>query len=382
MVNCADMASRHILLQLGYTSRRRLEGIARFAREHDWHITLEDRSSLPRGWTGDGVLTLLRANRPNLLAYARSLRRAGVPLVDFAVCHPEFKVPRVVGDHAAIGALAARHFEERNFRHVAWFSMDFTHTEALRLGGFRDNWSGEAPATFIWHHEVDAARYDDWNAMLDWLGKLLVAAPKPLAVFAYNDADAARLLNAALARGLAVPEEVAVLGVDDESIIVENQQVPLSSVRHDLERLGYEGAALLERMMDGERVPTSPILIPPTGITSRRSTDVIAVSSPQMRAAVRLIADHLADTYGTDQLAADLGLSRATLNRLFRAELGTTPSAEMLRQRLAKAKLLLASTEQPLKSIATVCGFCHAAHLANVFRAHVGLTPSAYRSAT
>jgi len=373
------MASRHILLQLGYTSRRRLEGIARFAREHDWHITLEDRSSLPQGWTGDGVLTLLRANRPNLLDYARRLVRAGVPLVDFAVCHPEFKVPRVVGDHAAIGALAARHFRERHFRHVAWFSMDFTHTESLRLGGFRDNWTGEPPAALVWRHEVDAERYDDWNAMIAWLGEKLVAAPKPLAVFAYNDADAARLLNAALSRGLAVPEEVAVLGVDDESIIVENQQVPLSSIRHDLERLGYEGAALLERMMNGERVSKPPILIPPTGITERRSTDVIAVSSPAMRAAIRAIADHLADAYGTDQLAADLGLSRATLNRLFRAELATTPSAEMLRQRLAKAKLLLTTTSLPLKTIAAACGFCHAAHLANVFKAHLGKTPGEYR---
>ncbi len=374
------MNTRHVLLQLGYTSRRRLAGIARFARDHGWNITLEDRSALPRGWSGDGILTILRARQPQTLAYARRMVKAGVPLVDFMICHPEFRVPRVIGDHAAIGAIVAEHFMERRFRHVAWFSMDWTHVQALRLGGFARRWEGERCMEWVWRRTVAARRFDDWLGLMRWLRGNLVHAPKPLGIFAFNDADAARILNAALAIGASVPEEIAIIGVDDESIIVENQPVQLSSVRHDLERLGYEGAALLERLMNGEAPPRKPILVPPLGVAVRRSTDVIAVDSPIMRRALLAMSTHLASSYGTDQLAQDLGVSRSSLNRIFAAELDTSPSAEMQRQRLARAKLLLASTQMPIKAVAAACGFCHMAHLSNVFRRMVGCTPSHYRA--
>lgn len=373
------MRPKHVLLQLGYTSKRRLESIAAFAKEHNWFITLEDNSALPRGWSGDGVLTLLRAGQPRLVAYARRLMARGIPVVDLSVCHPEIRMPRVVGDHAAIGALAADHFAEHRFRHVALFTKDWTHTEELRFGGFRRRWRGEAPLELCWRKAAPGNRYDDWGALIRWLAARLAAAPRPLAVFAFNDADAARVLVAAQAAGLSIPEEVAILGVDDESIIVENQSVPLSSVRHDLAGAGREAAALLDRLMDGEPPPRRPVLVPPLGIAVRRSTDVIAVSSPVVRRALSLVAEHLADAYGASELAADLGISRATLNRIFAAELESSPSAEFLRQRIARARLLLSTTDYPMKAVAASCGFCDSAHLANVFRRETGVTPSDYR---
>jgi len=374
------MRPKHVLLQLGYTSKRRLEAIAAFAKSHNWSITLEDRSSLPRGWTGDGVLTLLRARQPRLLEYAKKTAARGIPVIDLTICHPEVRLPRVIGDHAAIGALAAEHFEERRFRNVALFSKDYTHVEELRFGGFRRRWRGNPPIEMFWRKATAERRYDDWNALMKWLSTKLANAPKPLAVFAFNDADAARVLHAAQAAGLSIPEEVAILGADDETIITENQSVPLSSVRHDIAGLGREAAALLERLMNGETPPKEPILVPPLGISVRRSTDVVAVSSPLMRRALSLISDHLAETYGASELADGLGVSRATLNRLFTAELESSPSAEFLRQRIARAKILLSTTDKPMKAVAAACGFCDSAHLANVFRRETGLTPSDFRT--
>ena len=373
------MKPKHVLLQLGYTSKRRLEAIAAFAKTHKWNITLEDRSSLPRGWTGDGILTILRARQPELLAYVKRLASSGIPVVDLSICHPEVRLPRVVGDHAAIGALAADHFMERRFHNVALFAKDWTHIEELRFGGFRRRWDGMPPLELIWRRTTSQRRYDDWNGLMRWLSERLVAASKPLAVFAFNDADAARVLNAAQMAGLSVPEEVAILGVDDEAIIDENQSVPLSSVRHDLAGIGQEAAALLNRLMDGEPPPKNPILMPPQGIAVRRSTDVIAVSSPLMRNALAIISNHLSDAYGASELASDMGISRATLNRLFTAELESSPSAEFTRQRIAKAKLLLAQTNEPMKTIAAECGFCAGAHLSNVFRHVVGIAPGEFR---
>ncbi len=377
------MKNKHVLLQLGYTSRRRLEGIADFAKSHNWSIILEDRSSLPNGWTGDGVMVLLRARQPKTVSFARKLAARGIPIIDLSICHPEVKLPRVIGDHAAIGALAADHFAERRFRNVALFAKDDTNVNKLRFGGFCRRWSehsAKAPLEIIWRKEVSERRYDDWQTFSRWLSSHLAAAPKPLAVFAFNDADAARVLHVALATGLSVPEEVAILGVDDETIIVENQPVPLSSVRHDLYRLGYESAELLERMMAGESAPEKPILISPLGIAVRRSTDVVAVSSSTMRRALSMIAEHLADAYGASELADDLEISRATLNRIFAAELESSPSKEFLRQRIAKAKLLLSTTDEPMKAIASACGFCDSAHLSNVFSRETDITPRDYRN--
>ncbi len=374
------MRPRHVLLQLGYTSKRRLEGIADFAKAHDWCITLEDHSAMPRGWTGDGVLTLLRARQPHMVAFARKLAARGIPIVDLSICHPELKLPRVVGDHAAIGALAAEHCAERRFRNVMLFAKDHTHVEELRFGGFRRRWEGPAPVEAIWRNEISEARYDDWNALVKWLASRLAAVPKPVAVFAYNDSDAARVLHTALATGMSVPEEVAILGVDDDAIVVENQPVPLSSIRHDLYRLGYESAAMLDRLMNGETLERRVVLIPPKYISVRRSTDVIAATSPLMRRALALISRNLSGTYGTIQLADDLGISRSSLTRLFQSEFASAPTAEFLRQRLAKAKLLISTTAEPMKAIAAQCGFASGAHLSNVFRRETGMTPQEFRA--
>ena len=376
------MGRKHVLLQLGYTSKRRLDGIAAFAKSHDWSIAIEDRSSLPSGWTGDGALVLLRQRQPRVAAFARRLAARGIPVVDLSICHPEINLPRVVGDHGAIGRLAAEHFIERHFRHAAFFAKDWTNVEKLRLGGFRRVWTDsgrEEPQAWVWRKDCSERRYDDWKALNAWLAAKLSAAPKPLALFAFNDNNAALALEAALAAGFSVPEEIAMLGVDDEALIVENQSVPLSSVRHDLRGIGVQAAALLDQLMEGGKLPKTPILVPPLGIAVRRSTDVVAVSSQTLRHALALIREHLSDSYGVSELAADLGVSRATLSRLFSAEMDSTPSNEFLRQRLARAKVLLATTDIPIKTIASECGFCDFSHLANVFRRETGTTPHAFR---
>ncbi len=222
-------------------------------------------------------------------------------------------------------------------------------------------------------------RYDDWKALNTWLAAKLAMAPKPLALFAFNDNNAALALEAALAAGFSVPEEIAILGVDDETLIVENQSVPLSSVRHDLRGIGVEAAALLDRLMEGGKPPDAAVLVPPLGVAVRRSTDVVAVTSPTIRRALALIREHLSDAYGVSELAAELGVSRATLSRIFSAEMDSTPSREFLRQRLARAKVLLATTDTPIKAIALECGFCDLSHLTNIFRRETGITPRAFR---
>lgn len=374
------MQQRSVLLLIAPAYPPRLQGIARFARTHGWHLMIEDRlARLPRGWTGDGALVTLRENE-DTIDYVRNLRRRHIPVVDLTFNRPDVHIPRVSGDHAAFGRLAAEHFLSRHFKHAAWYSTIWTHVHELRYGGFAAAWPGEKPLKWVLAERTTPESFDDWRLFTKLLGQALREAPKPLAVLTYDDADAARVLSACLANNLSVPEEVAILGVGNDTVICENQAVPLSSVDHDLERGGYEGAALLERLMNGESAPEHPLFIPPRGIISRPSTDVVATADPVLRDAFLYIKDHLSEPFGAAQIADALQIPRTRLDRLFADQVGHAVGEEILRERLARAKFLLTESALPIAEIARKTGFCNAGYLSAVFKKNLGLTPRAWRN--
>ena len=388
------MKRRHVLILVTPAYQPRLAGIARYARQHGWQLTILDRiARQPRGWKGDGVLVTLRDN-PETVAFVKSLRRRKIPVVDLTFNHPEIRIPRVSGDHFEMGRLARQHFEERNFRHFAWFSTNWLNIHRLRYEGFRQpadqglkkphaqipkNSNDQAIPKWIFAEEAPPSRLDDFAWFDRWLGEKLRSAPKPLALLAYDDADAARALGACLAAGLSVPEDVAILGIGGDRLICENQPVPLSSIEHDQGRTGYEGAELLDRLMDGEKPPRRPILIPPLRITVRASTDFIAAASPIVRKSLEYIHLHIGEAFGLTQIADEIGASRATVSRLFKTELGRTVGAEILRQRLNIAKKLLAEDSLSVAEIAFRTGFCNPAYFTNTFRQATGQTPKSWR---
>ncbi len=370
-------SQRNILILMEWYDHRIRQGIGHYAREHNWHLTVAERALIPRGWEGDGVLAVFH-RRQDIVQY---VRRLDLPVVDLGLYRPDIPLPRVAGDHARIGVLAAEHFAARGFLHTAWFSTALSPIQSLRLGGFTAACAAHGlrpPLTWIWE-ESCADAPDDWKRMRIWLSRLLRLASKPLAVFAHNDYDASKVEDVCRAAGIAVPEEVAILGVDDNELICLNQPVPLSSIAHDLVRVGYEGAALLDRLIDGEASPPQPILIAPTDVTLRQSTDLTAISQPAIRAAFRFVKENLARSFGIAEVAAAAGVSRSTLDRLFLQHLNRSVHDEVQRARLAAVKRLLAHTDLVLADIARQTGFCHAQHLNNVFRRAESLTPRAYR---
>ena len=374
------MQSKHVLVWVTPAYAPRLNGIARYAKAHGWHLTIADRlGRSPIGWRGDGALTTMRGG-DTMADYIKGLRRRHVPVVDLSFNHPEVQVPRVSGDHAAMGHLAGEHFRDRNFRHAAWFSTGWLNIHALRYDGFSSVFA-EPPARWVIEENIPIDQRDDLRIVSKWLGAKLKSAPKPLAVLAYDDADAARVLTAAQEARLAVPEDIAILGIGGDTLVCENQAVPLSSVEHDQERTGYEGAALLDRLMS-TTVPRQPttLLIPPTGITVRASTDRMAVANPILRQALAYIKENLARPFGAGQIAEAIGCSRATLDRLFQAELDRPVGREILRQRLVCAQELLRNENLSVAEVARETGFCNQAYLANTFRTVLGLTPRQFRA--
>ena len=367
----------NILILMEWYDHRIRQGIGHYAREHGWHLTVDERALIPQGWEGDGVLTVFYRRR-DIAAYVRRLH---LPAVDLGLYRPDVSLPRVVGDHVRIGTLAAEHFSDRGFRHIAWFSNDFSSIHALRLKGFCETCAAhglEKPLVWVWAQACGDVP-NSWKSMRRWLERHLRSAPKPLAVFAHNDYDASHVEDVCRAAGLAVPEEVAILGVDDNELICLNQPVPLSSIAHNLVQVGYEGAALLDRLIDGEKPPRQPILIPPSHVVLRQSTDLTAISQPAIRSAFRYIKANLSRSFGIEEVAASSGVSRSTLDRLFLQHLNRSVHDEVLRARLAEVKRLLVHTDLVLAEVARQTGFCHAQHLNNVFRCAESLTPRTYR---
>ncbi len=371
------MENHEVLVLVSPDPPHRFQGIARLAGERGWHIRTESRRLPPWDWEGDGVLVMLE-DIPELKRFVAKMRRKRIPVVDLLEDQPQVPLTRVAGDNPAIGRLAAEHFNARDFRHAAFFSLRHNHTHDLRIEGFKEAWRGEPPELWLWPDEAGGL-IEDWKRMGSWLAGRLADAPKPLAVFAWNDYDATHVLNACRKLELKVPEEVAILGVDDNKVICEHQSVNLSSIAHDHERVGYAAAATLERLMCGGTVERQLVRVKPRGVVTRESTDTFAVNDPLLQPAIDYITRNLSRPLGAAQIASALGMPRIRLDRLFSARLGRSAGAEIARRRIALAQKLLSGTDLPLSEIAERCGYCHASFFIRTFRRAAGLTPAAWR---
>jgi LacI family transcriptional regulator, galactose operon repressor len=368
----------NVLLALGRYNPKTHRGVARFAGQHNWHLNAEMAYSghLPSGWSGDGILTLLDTQR-DLIEFIRTAR---VPVVDLSVIREDIAVPRVAGDHYLIGALAAEHFIERGFRHFAWFSVFTDGVARLRLNGFQETLARIGATCDSWFFDSQPdKRRDEWTDKCAFLEHRLKLIPKPAAVFAFCDIDAANVLDACANAGLAVPEEVAILGTDNNELICESVRVPLSSVNHDLEGVGYEGAALLHRLMQGARAPKSLKLIPPKAITVRQSTEVLAVNHEPTRRAIQFLQENYRKRIGAEDVAAICGMSRRKLDQSFHQHVGRSISDQLAALRIIRAKELLLRTDLSAADVAAETGFNTPQYFNNVFSRATGLTPRSFR---
>ena len=208
-----------------------------------------------------------------------------------------------------------------------------------------------------------------------WIKKL----PKPLGVMTGNDPRGIQLLDACRRAGVAVPEEVAVVGVDNDELVCELAYPPLSSVIPDAARIGYEAAALLDRLMDGQPAPAAMQTIPPLGVAVRQSSDVTAIADPRLADAMRFIRENACSGIGVGDVLDHVAVSRSVLQRLFRKEFDRTILDTITGVRVERVKQLLAETDMPLAEIAQRAGFSYMEYLSTTFRRQTGWTLAAYR---
>ncbi|HPA18678.1 MAG TPA: XylR family transcriptional regulator [Verrucomicrobiae bacterium] len=358
-----------------------LRGIIRYQREHGpWSIYFkphglgEPPPSWLAAWRGDGILARINDRR-----MARAVLRTGVPAIDLRSALHDAGVPIVGIDTLSVVRLAVGHFLDRAFRHFGFCgtpygehryqderSDQFARMVAAR--GFRcDVYQHPRPLPTSWEQEQ--------NHIAGWLRAL----PKPVAVMACHDDRGQQVLDACLRAGLAVPDEVAVLGVDNDPFLCNLTTPPLSSIDVNPDRIGYEAAALLDRLMRGRKPPRRPHLIEARGLVVRQSTDITAVDDAQVARSVRLIREHACEGLGVGGLLGDVPVSRSALFRRFKEALGRSPKDEMTRVRLERAKELLCETHLPVAEVAGRVGYRESKYFIQVFHRIVGITPLRYR---
>jgi LacI family transcriptional regulator len=346
---------RTILLALTSTHHGFYRGAARYAAEHDWHVVADMiyDATIPVGWRGDGILSFV-GHWEELANYVIS---AGVPVVEISSVRKDLGIPCVMEDNHAIGRLGAGHLLERNFKNFAWAPFCDDEVNEERFRGF-----------------ADAVRAGGFDCV-----QLL---PVNTRIFCYNDCVAADIVDACIEAEIQIPDQVAVLGVDNDPVICDCVQVPLSSVRHDLEGMAYEAAALLDALINGEPAPKIPKRISPKGVVTRKSTEVLAVENPDVSTALSYIqGNFLRGNLSVDDIVAHTQLSRRSLERVFREELQRTMLHEILRVRVNHAQKLLETTSLSVTDIAARSGFASLNHFFRVFHGRTGLTPRAFRLA-
>jgi LacI family transcriptional regulator len=218
-----------------------------------------------------------------------------------------------------------------------------------------------------------------WHKLQQELTAWLESLEKPVGVMAANDVRARHVLEACRTIGLRVPEDVAVLGVDNDEVMCELTIPPLSSIEQGARSLGYQAAALLDRRMSGKQVRTLRHLVAPKGIVSRHSTNILAIDDDEVASAVTYIREHACDSILVRDVLAAVGVSRSTLESRFKTIIGRSIHGEIQRVQIEQARRLIATTELPLKQVATMAGFANVYYMTTIFHEHTGWTPAEYR---
>jgi LacI family transcriptional regulator len=382
-----------------------LKGISTWLHQRrDWTIAIDERGLddpapdwLAR-WGGQGVITRLGEE-----ALPPEWRGPARPVVFLRRVLAADPLPGVYTHDDAVMRLAVEHLADRGFRELAFCPVP-TDWSAARGEAFLRHAARAGCGTHVFmegagqragrrraaavaaggassRRTAAAARSAAIEQDRDLLGAWLESLPKPAGIVAAYDVRGVQLLEVCRERGIAVPEDVAVVGIDDDDVLCEIATPALTSVAHNLARIGFEACRLLDERMRGGGRGDEVVVVPPLGVSVRQSSDALAIDDIDIRRALRLIRTRACDALVPDDVAAAASVSRRALDKKFQKHLGRTIHDEIMRTRLAEARRLLVETDHKLLLIAVRSGFAHAAQLCNLFKAAHGMSPTQYRKA-
>lgn len=375
-----------ILLLIGNSrayDRGLTRGIAQYARLHGpwvFYSKPQDYMSKKTGkkglieqikkWQIDGIIMTHTQKTDNIIAL-------GIPTI-VANSTQEFpNAPLVLSDAVMVGKIAAQHFVNRGFQNFAYCGFENMAFSQARAQSFADNLSDQRFKTDFYKQKKTRLKknLDQLASIAQWIESL----PKPLALMACNDDRGRDVLQACKIAEIRVPEEVAVLGVDNDDLICELTDPPLSSISLNSQKTGYEIAESLSQMMAGQNLNGQLIKVNPTHVETRPSTDILAIDDPDVAAAIQFIRNNSAKPIQVEEVAAYVGMSRRNLYKRFRRTLGRTVHDEISRIRIDRVTNMLMNTSMSVTQIALSTGYAGTEKLIRHFKREKGMTPLTWR---
>jgi len=363
--------------------RKIVAGITRYMRQvGNWiiHMELDPNSKIPnfQDWQGHGVI----ANLDDLNVY-ETLSKLKLPVVGIGGgygFYPKIKnIPYVYTDNKKVVELAFEHFRSRGFSSLAFCGLE--HNEI-------NGWAREREQTFIelcknknlacsiYHGKTISNK--NWQSVIKDLKRWLEQLPKPTGILAANDMRAYHVLEACLRSNIRVPDQIGVVGVDNDEMICSLTNPPLTSVIQGTNMLGYHAAELLNSMMEGKNNVKSKI-ISPQGIAIRESSDSHVIEDDLIYKALHFIRERACAGIKVDQVSEYCHVSRSTLENRFKEKLGKSVHHEITRLKINKVKELLVQDNLPLKNISKITGFSSPQYLSLILKEETGLSPVQYR---
>ena len=363
-------------------ARGMLYGIRHYIREHrPWTIQYSEQSRQARPpdwlrrWRGDGIIA-----RINTESIAEAVLATGIRAVDLGGLQLVPSLPSVGTDHEAIGRIAAEHLVERGFKHFGYRGMGGVTWSERRAHSFAQALAAGGHDCSVFAPPARSGAVNPWKKMPKQVARWIKELPRPAAILAAWDGCGVEVLEVCQQLGVAVPDELAVLGVDNDDLLCELADPPLSSVVVDPHRIGYQAATMLDQMMAGQHVPPGEFRVQPLGVVTRQSTDVLAVEDRPISEAMSFIREHADQGINVEDVLSVVPLSRRVLESRFKKSFEITPHEAIVRVRLQRARQLLAETDLPLQVVAERSGFHYAEYMSNTFRKRMGVTPGLFRA--
>lgn len=364
-------------------ARENLHGIRSYLRQHrSWKIRFSEQG---RGvepppwlvrWKGDGILARMENDR-----LASAIAATGLPVVDVSCYRLLPSMPSVEPDPIELARLAVDHLVERGLKSFGFCGVPGIPWSDLRGEAFarlvaEAGYECNVYVTNATHQPIASSWNIDKTAIARWVRSL----PKPVGVLGAWDGCALQVLEVCRNLNVSVPDEVAVLGVDDDELLCDLADPPLSSIKSSAFRIGYRAASLLDEMMAGQEVSREIEFVRPGGVVVRQSTDLLAIQDQPISEAMRFIRDHSCEGIGVDDILDVVPVSRRMLESRFKAIVGYTPHEAIVRIQLRRVRELLTETDLSLTAIAQMSGFNYLNYMCSFFKKRTGLTPGEFRA--
>ena len=373
------LEQKYVLLLLEWYDYRIHRGVARVARKHGWQLNCPKdpvtNEGILKGWKGSGCIALLQCT--DTLEYFRS---HDIPLVDMGLGDHHLAIPRVVTDNKEIGRLAAEHFRDQGYREVFALNPGGVKMYEERLESIRHFMQVDGgEVTVLGSRTMQKEVFDELRSVAQGRGRKLEELS--LGFFAYQDTMAAEMISLTRQNELRVPENIAVLGVDNDDLVNSGLNIELSSVDSDQEGLGVAAANALNKLLTEPKEFESQQIIrhAPKGVVTRQSTDCYAVENPLVANALHWIKNNYYNGIQATDVAEAMGVTQQGLQKAFSNNHSKSPGQEIRHQRTLAVSHLLRTSTANLGTIAKNCGFYSVNSLINSFRSLYGMTPGKYR---